>query len=165
MKNPLILLILLALALFSPHSGAVEYQLPDTDGNIQSLDQYQGKWVVVNYWATWCSTCQQELPELIDLHTHGQQKQIVVVGINFESIDLVSLKRFIEKQEINFPILRSHPIPITPLGRVPALPTTYLINPNGEIVAGEVGLITRKNIEDYIAQQTEQKQEASRTDS
>ena len=61
---------------------AVDYDLPDTDGQIQSLDQYKGKWLIVNYWATWCGTCMKELPELIDFHENNDVDG-VVVGINF----------------------------------------------------------------------------------
>lgn len=48
-------------------------------------------------------------------------------------------------------MLRSEPVPVTPLGKVPALPTTYIIDPDGKVVAGEVGLVSRQNLEDYIA--------------
>ena len=49
------------LLLTASQAGAVDYALPDMDGQLQSLDQYQGKWVIVNYWATWCGTCLKEL--------------------------------------------------------------------------------------------------------
>ncbi|MCI0517817.1 MAG: TlpA family protein disulfide reductase [Woeseiaceae bacterium] len=130
---------------------AIEYRLPDLDGRMQSLDQYQGKWVVVNYWATWCGTCRKELPELASLHEKHRNQDIVVVGINFESISPQNLKDFVAEQKIAYPVLRSEPVRRTPLGPVPALPTTYLINPDGKIVAGEVGRVTRQDLEDYIA--------------
>lgn len=132
---------------------AVEYELPDIDGNIQSLDQYKGKWVVVNYWATWCGTCQKELPDLIALHEANKDKDIVVVSINFESISQPRLKAFVDDHALPFTVLRSEPIPVTPLGKVPGLPTTYIIDPAGKLVAGEVGIVTQQNLEDYISKQ------------
>jgi thiol-disulfide isomerase/thioredoxin len=130
---------------------AIEYRLPDLDGRMQSLDQYRGKWVVVNYWATWCGTCRKELPELVSLHEKHRNQDIVVVGINFESISPQNLKDFVAEQKIAYPVLRSEPVRRTPLGPVPALPTTYLIDPAGKVVAGEVGRVTRQDLEDYIA--------------
>ena len=132
---------------------ATGYALPDLDGRLQSLDQYRGKWVIVNYWATWCGTCREELPDLISLHETYRNRDIVVVGINFETIDPATLKRFVAEQDIPYPVLRSKPVRKTPLGPVPALPTTYIVNPAGKTVAGEIGLVTQKNLEDYIAAQ------------
>lgn len=132
---------------------AVDYTLPDLDGRLQSLDQYRGKWVIVNYWATWCGTCRKELPDLISLHEKHRDKDIVVVGINFEDIGRQELQAFVATQNIPYPILRTRPVRTTPLGPVPALPTTYIIDPSGKTVAGEVGLVTQQNLEDYIASQ------------
>lgn len=140
--------LLLATSL---QSTAVEYELPDTDGKTHSFDQYRGKWVIANYWATWCTTCLKELPDLASFHEHNKDKDAVVVGINFEDIDADELDDFIARASIPYPVLSSKPVAATPLGRVPALPTTYIIDPEGNVVAGDVGLITQQHIEDYIA--------------
>lgn len=137
----------------SLQARAVEYALPDIDGRMHALDQYRGKWVIVNYWASWCGTCRKELPDLISLHERHRGKDIVVVGINFEDIGQRELAQFVSEQNIPYPVLRSKPVRNTPLGPVPALPTTYIVDPDGKTVAGEVGLLTQKNIEDYIAAQ------------
>jgi len=132
---------------------AIDYTLPDLDGRMQSLDQYRGKWVIVNYWATWCGTCRKELPDLVSLHKQHRDQNIVVIGINFEEIGLRELKKFVAEHQIPYPVLRSEPVRSTPLGPVPALPTTYIIDPAGKVVAGEVGLVTQQNLEEYIATQ------------
>ena len=139
------------LLLTASQAGAVDYELPDMEGQMQSLDQYQGKWVIVNYWATWCGTCLKELPDLVSMHENNKDKDIVVVGVNFESIGNDQLKAFVAEQSIPYPVLRSEPVPVTALGKVPALPTTYIIDPDGKVVAGEVGLVSWQNLEDYIA--------------
>ena len=91
-KNNIVLFILvsllgLGLQVWSLQARAVDYELPDVNGQIQSLEQHKGKWLVVNYLATWCSTCMKELPELISLHESKKDNDIVVVGIRFESIE------------------------------------------------------------------------------
>lgn len=143
------------LLCLSAQTQALDYALPDLAGQTHSLDQYRGKWVIVNYWATWCGTCRKELPDLKALHDKYQGSDIVVVGINFEAIDAQSLKDFVAAQAIPYPVLRSEPLRETPLGPVPALPTTYILDPNGKPVAGEIGLVSRQAIEAYIAAQRE----------
>jgi thiol-disulfide isomerase/thioredoxin len=150
MMNRLICSTLLLLVLTTEVS-AVDYELPDTDGQIQSLDQYKGKWLIVNYWATWCGTCMKELPELIDFHENNDV-DAVVVGINFESIERKELKEFVSTKAIPYAVLSTEPVKKTPIGPVPALPITYIINPEGKVVAGEIGIVTRENLESYIAQ-------------
>jgi thiol-disulfide isomerase/thioredoxin len=135
----------------APGAHGVDYSLPDLEGRMQSLEQYRGKWLVVNYWATWCGTCRKELPDLKALHERHRDGDIVVVGINFESIELPRLKDFATEQELSYPILRSEPLATTPLGPVPALPTTYIVDPAGKVVAGDIGIVTRDDIETYIA--------------
>ena len=142
----------LLILTITTETSAVDYQLPDTNGQIQSLEQYKGKWLIVNYWATWCNTCMKELPELISLHESNKDKNIVVVGINFEDIESKDLKQFVSEKAIPYTVLNTEPVRVTPLGKVPALPTTYIINPEGKVVAGEVGIVTQENLEDYIAQ-------------
>lgn len=139
--------LLLASAM---HAQALDYALPDLAGQMQSLDQYRGKWVIVNYWATWCGTCRKELPDLMALHENNRGSDIVVVGINFEAIDAQAVKDFVAAQDIPYPVLRSEPVRETPIGPVPALPTTYILDPSGTPVAGEIGLVSRQDIEAYI---------------
>lgn len=140
-----------ALQVWSLQARAVDYELPDVNGQIQSLDQYKGKWLVVNYWATWCTTCMKEMPELISLHESNKNNDIVVVGISFESIEQKYLKEFVSDKSIPYTVLNTEPVQVTPIGKVPALPTTYIIDPEGKVVAGDVGIITQQDIEDYIA--------------
>lgn len=142
----------LFILVLATEAKAVDYELPDTNGQVQSLDQYKGKWLIVNYWATWCGTCMKELPELIDLHESNKDNDIVVVGINFEAIKAKDLKEFVDNKPIPYAVLSTMPVRDTPLGPVPALPTTYIIDPEGNVVAGEIGIVTRENLETYIAQ-------------
>lgn len=141
----------LLMFVIAAESRAVDYELPDTNGQIQSLDQYKGKWLIVNYWATWCGLCMEEMPELIDFHKNNKVNA-VVVGINFEQIETKKLKEFVKTKTIPYPVLSTLPVKKTPLGQVPALPTTYIVDPDGKVVAGEIGMLTREQLESYIKQ-------------
>ena len=129
----------------------VEYSLPDLDGKMHSLADYKGKWVIVNYWATWCPPCQEEIPDLVNFHDSHKDHDAVVLGINLEDVGEEQLESFVESFLISYPILRSEPLATTPLGPVPGLPTTYIVAPDGSPVARQVGPVTSKQLEDYIA--------------
>jgi thiol-disulfide isomerase/thioredoxin len=130
----------------------VDFSLPDLDGKVHSLSDYKGKWVIVNYWATWCPPCLEEIPDLVNFHEKHREQggDVVVLGVNFEDISEEQLADFVEGQMITYPILRSEPLASTPLGSVPGLPTTYIIAPDGSPVARQVGPVTGEQLDEYI---------------
>jgi thiol-disulfide isomerase/thioredoxin len=134
----------------------VDYSLPDLNGETRSIADYRGKWVIVNYWATWCPPCQEEIPELVDFHERHKDSDAVVIGVNFEDIGVEQLSSFVDSYLISYPVLRSEPLPATPLGPIPGLPTTYIIAPDGSPVARQVGPITGEQLDEYIERKTEQ---------
>jgi thiol-disulfide isomerase/thioredoxin len=147
----LTIFVVFVLAAGAALAEPVDYSLPDLKGKSHSLADYKGKWVVVNYWATWCPPCQEEIPDLVDFHDRHKDVDAVVIGINFEDIGQKQLETFVDSFLISYPILRSEPLATTPLGPVPGLPTTYIIAPDGSPVARQVGPITGKQLDDYIA--------------
>jgi peroxiredoxin len=128
----------------------VDFTLQDLDGKSVSLSDYRGKWVIVNYWATWCPPCLEEIPDLVDLYEDNRDT-IVVLGIAFEEVNKEYLKEFVDSHMISYPIMNTEPIPVTELGPVLGLPTSYIISPDGERVARQEGPVTREAIEKYIA--------------
>jgi len=89
---------------------AVDMPLTDTHGNKVNLSSYQGKWVVVNYWATWCPPCIVEMPELQAFHDrHIAADDAIVLGINTELIGQQQLLQFLEDYFITYPIFVSKP--------------------------------------------------------
>ncbi|MCW8891487.1 MAG: TlpA family protein disulfide reductase [Sedimenticola sp.] len=146
-------LAVLLLILFSPLHAA-DLVLPDLQGKDRSLAEFSGKWVIVNFWATWCPPCIDEMPELELFHEKHKDRDAVVVGVNMEDISLEQLKVFLEDMFISYPILLAPSDGRTTLGRIPALPTTLLISPQGELVARHVGTVTAEMIEKMIEQRT-----------
>jgi thiol-disulfide isomerase/thioredoxin len=144
-------LLFLAAILASNAMAAevVDFTLPGLDGKPVSVSDYRGKWVIVNFWATWCPPCLDEIPDLVDLYDENRER-LVVLGVNYEEVNEEYLKQFVESHLISYPVMRMDPLPVTPLGPVLGLPTTYIVSPQGERVARHEGPITRDAIEKYI---------------
>ena len=122
--------------------------LPDRDisGAPVSMANWSGKVVFVNFWATWCPPCREEIPELIDLQKrYGGSLQIV--GISEDDDPAANVLRFAKQHGINYPIIMATPEVIAAYGGVPALPTTFVIDTQGRVVEKHAGL---HPIESYV---------------
>lgn len=147
------LLFALLIMLSAVAAAAPELSFNDvTTGETHRLSDYRGKWVVVNYWATWCPPCLEELPELVHFHESHRNDDAVVIGINMETLPQAKLAAFVEQNFITYPIAGNGSNEKM-LGPVPGLPTTYLLSPEGKLVARQVGPITSDELEKFITDQ------------
>jgi thiol-disulfide isomerase/thioredoxin len=124
--------------------------LNDLNNKLHKLSEYRGKWVVVNYWATWCPPCREEIPDLVNFHEKHKDNKAVVLGVNHEYATVKELKHFKKKYKITYPVLRSTPVKPGIVGSIQGLPTTYIVNPEGVVVAYQSGPVTGEMIEAYI---------------
>ena len=143
---------LLLLVLFSGQplfAYPLEMEMTDLDGNELKLSDYRGKWVVLNYWATWCPPCLEEIPELVHFHETHKENNGVVIGIDMEILSRDALKQFVDDNLMSYPV-----IPMTEnmmmFDNVDSYPTTYLIDPDGIAVVKHVGAVTADAIETFI---------------
>lgn len=147
--------ILIILILYLPmqtFADQLNFALPDLNGKVHHLSDYRGKWVVVNYWATWCPPCLHEIPELEDFYSAHHNSDAVVVGINYEDSDTAYLKSFVDENMISYPILRADLTRPPVFGRLVGLPTSFIVSPDGKLVDTRTGSVTKASLEDIINQ-------------
>jgi peroxiredoxin len=121
-----------------PPKAAPDFTLPTTDGKQVSLREYRGKVVFLNFWATWCIPCREEMPGLEQLHQTYQSQDLAIISIDLkESADQV--KTFFQKHGLSFPALLDQNGSVFRDYLVAGMPTTYLIGRDGMLLARGVG--------------------------
>src|SRR5579864_7812799 len=115
------------------------FTLRDIDGKTLSSSELRGKVVLLNFWATWCGPCRAEIPDLIELQKkYGDALQII--GLDVDDDDVAEVKKFVEKNGINYPVgMATNEIRIQ-YGGVAALPTSFVLNKEGRVVQKHEGL-------------------------
>ncbi|MCP4334958.1 MAG: TlpA family protein disulfide reductase [Gammaproteobacteria bacterium] len=127
-----------------------DYQLFDMDGRLYKVSDNRGKWLIINFWATWCTPCLKEMPELERFYQ--QSKTLAQVwGVSFEDSDKAAIKDYVERLGITFPILGYGQDPMTGYGAVNVLPTTFIIDPDGLFHHRFEGPITADDIVSEIS--------------
>lgn len=103
------------------------------DGSATQFAQWEGHWVLVNYWAEWCAPCRKEIPDLNRLHNERASNGVVVVGVNYDGLKGEKLKSLVVEMNIDFPVLVEDPRLRWEQDSPSILPTTLLIDPTGEL--------------------------------
>lgn len=158
LKNPVTDLrgVLAALCLFATLSVyAGDFAVQDLQGKTQRLADYHGQWVLVNFWATWCSPCLSEIPELNSLH--DAHKELAVIGVAMQSGKRDEVVDFASLHHMRYPVVMgtraiAEQISLA-AGKedgVEVLPTSFLFGPKGELVYDQAGEITQKTIEKFL---------------
>ena len=132
-------LVALCFGAFTSHA----FELKDTAGSFQRLADLKGKWVVVNFWATWCAPCVKEIPDIaVFAREQGDKTQVLGVALDWDN----------EKQVISFAIKVGHTYPLVlgtaasekAFGKMKGLPTTIVYDPAGKVVYQKTGTVTKE---------------------
>jgi thiol-disulfide isomerase/thioredoxin len=128
-------------------NAAGNIELKDLSGKQHSLSQYAGKWLIVNYWATWCPPCLEEVPDLVALYDSRKTKDLMVIGVVFEYETVGEVKRYVDDMLMSYPIVLGNEAIIKQIGSAEVLPTTYIFNPQGKLIKVKRGLVSRHYLE------------------
>jgi thiol-disulfide isomerase/thioredoxin len=128
-------------------------RLPDLDGRSQAIGQWRGKVMVINFWATWCPPCLEEIPEFVRLQDSLGDRGLQFVGIAIDDVDKV--RDFASRFQVNYPMLVGE-FGAVELARVAGnklggLPFTVIVDRNGRLVRTELGGLNQEKLSAIVA--------------
>jgi peroxiredoxin len=138
-------------AVFAP-----SFILPDVGGRPVKFSEFQGKVILLNFWATWCGPCRTEIPHLNELHRAYEKEGLVIVGISLDYGKPELVRDFLKRNHVDFAVLMGNDEIVGTYSRIPGfgsmrgIPTTYLIDRRGRIVRKFLGATSQKKLEEAI---------------
>lgn len=160
LRLPVLVALLLVLALLAgcaprPKQGGMtplsvpEFTLPDLSGKQVSVSEFKGKVLILDFWATWCPPCREEIPGFVDLYGRYRDKGLAMVGISLDDGPQV-VKEFVGQYKINYPVLMGNEAVTRAFGGIRGIPTTFVIGKKGKVHKKYVGFQTGEVFENDI---------------
>lgn len=131
-------------------AAAPDFTLPTTDGKTLKLSDLKGKVVILDFWATWCPPCRKGIPDLVELKEKYGSKGVEIIGISVDTETKPEVVPFIKEYEINYPVVYGNMNVYQQYGGIRAIPTSFIIDKEGKIVASYEGLISKLTYENHI---------------
>ncbi len=139
------------VAVFCTAVSASAFDLKDTSGGSQKLADLKGKWVVVNFWATWCAPCVKEIPDIAEFaKAQGDKVRVVGVALDWHDSDKPTetdtrkIKAFAKKVGHNYPLVLGNASAEKFFGKVKGLPKTIVYAPDGKVAFEKTGSVTKE---------------------
>ena len=140
--------LILFLVAIIPSCSEPDYEL--FNGPSGHLEDLEGKWLVVNYWADWCPPCIKEMPELEEFLSENEES-VNVLAYNFDDLEGEDLQEQIIRFKVNVPSILTDPSDLFGWDRPPSLPATFIVDPSGVTKEVLIGAQTRASLEEAIA--------------
>jgi thiol-disulfide isomerase/thioredoxin len=127
-----------------------DFDLPDLNGKIASLGDFRGKVLVINFWATWCPPCEEEILKLNQLHKEYKNKGLVVIGIALDKDSLNLVEPFIREKRVGYLILRGNEQVLGAVKDFSGVPTTLIVDQKGNIHKKYDGSFDEEDLENNL---------------
>jgi peroxiredoxin len=128
---------------------ASDFTLSDSKGASVKLSDYKGQVVLLDFWATWCGGCKVEIPWYMEFQNKYKASGLSVIGVSMDEDGWKSVKPFLEKQPVNYPVVIGNP-DLAKRYMVDAMPMTLLIDREGKIADSHVGMVDKDAFEGEI---------------
>ncbi len=139
---PLVIGLLLMANWASAAVSMPQFALPSAvDGKKVSSDTFKDKVLLVTFFATWCPPCMQEVPTLIKLQEELQLQNFSVIGLSVDEGGSKVVAKLVKRQKINYPVLMANAKTAQQFGGIPGIPTSFLINRQGNVVKSYPGYV------------------------
>lgn len=126
---------------------AQDFTVTLVNGEEFTLSEQKGKVVLLNIWATWCAPCHVETPEFVDLYAKYEDEGLQILGVSIDKQGKEVVMPFIEKYDVNYPMVIDDGTIMSKYGPTMGIPTTYIIGKNGNLKYFAVGALTTKELE------------------
>jgi peroxiredoxin len=130
--------------------AAPEWQLTDVDGRPVKLSDFKGKVVILDFWATWCPPCRAEIPGFVALQSKYADKGFTMIGVSLDQQGASVVKPFMNKFGMNYPVVIGNEKIVADYGGIEAIPTTFVIDRQGNVVAAYQGFTKQATFESVI---------------
>jgi thiol-disulfide isomerase/thioredoxin len=129
---------------------APQFELKDINGRTLRLNDYQGKVVLINFWATWCPPCRAEMPDLVRLQREHRKKGFQIIGITYPPERKDRVRRFARSLKVNYPIILGTRQLKARFSSDETLPLTIVIDRDGKVSNIIVGILLREEFDEKI---------------
>jgi len=130
----------------------LSFSLTDTKGVIFTEKNTRGKYLVINFWATWCTPCLKEIPAFVKFYEENSD-HVEILGLDFEPVDLEIINDYVGRFSINYPIVlynEDNDSEYSNFGEIIGMPTTQIYSPEGELLHTFMGEITIDDLREFI---------------
>jgi peroxiredoxin len=146
----LITCFVLGIAFSQTRPKAPNFRLKSSTGKIIELSKLRGKVVVVNFWATWCGPCRAEVPGFLEVYNNYKSKGLEIIGVSLDETGWDVVMPFLRRYKITYPVVVGDGKVVHDYGGIDAIPTTFIVDRDGDVVSGHRGLLPKAQLEKML---------------